>query len=399
MLLSAFLLTSQSGASAGETGAERVVWFWPAPLPAGNSADTVRLPGTDTSVGIGGFIRAYALVSDIRLDKDSRLAQQLQVPQIPVASSAAQDGSYRNLHAKESRLWLKSYTPTRFGLLSAYLEYDLNESVSDYASRRRHTYASLGGLLVGQTYSTFTNTAALADIEAAHAVGNIVTRQPLLRWTQDLGDSGYQLMVAMESAESKLVRGNTATITTLEHDTNPDIVLRINRLAGWGNVSVAAMSRRIALHSPDFALSGRERVNAISMAGRINTGTLHNLRFMFSYGDGLARYVTTSTYADAIVSADGRHSLPTVHSGMLAYQYYWNNRLRSTLALSYSRAELPGWAHSGLTRSARTANVNLVWAATQRAALGIEYMHAMRKLQNRTDGDLNRLLLSLRFNF
>ena len=216
----------------------------------------VVVPGpgvADTSLDVGGFLRIYAMTSNIPLDRQTRVAQRLWVPQIPLEGANIAGGQRTNLHARESRLWLTASTPLSAAggeTFNAYIEYDLNESALDHRPRLRHAYVSVGPLLAGQTYTTFTNTTALADIEAAIAVGNIVTRQPMVRWTQSLPAEGLQLSIALEAARTRSISQTEAGIRQDQQDTPPDLVLRLDHAWAGGNWSVAGISRRITVGDP-----------------------------------------------------------------------------------------------------------------------------------------------------
>ena len=88
------------------------------------------------------------------------------------------------LHARQSRLFLKTSTPTAYGELSTLLEGDLfgadgNESVSNSNSFRvRHAFATLGNFSGGQYWSNFLNEAAFPEtLDFGGPVGEIFIRQ------------------------------------------------------------------------------------------------------------------------------------------------------------------------------------------------------------------------------
>ena len=61
-----------------------------------------------------------------------------------------------------------------------------NESVSNSNGLRvRHAYGTLGGLLAGQTWTTFSDVAAYPEtVDFGGPVGVIFARQAQVRWTQ-----------------------------------------------------------------------------------------------------------------------------------------------------------------------------------------------------------------------
>ncbi len=369
-------------------------------VTVGDVKGTIKLAGSDTSIGFGGFTKLHMMYTDVSIAKDKWGHQEFYGADIPVGERN-QTGQF-NAQVKESRLWFKSFTPSAFGDINTLIELDLDQSASTYTPRLRHAYGSVGNFLAGQTYTTFTNTSALAEIEAATAVGNIVVRQPLVRWTQPIPDTSMNVMLAMEFPSSRFTRSSStsATIENLDDEQFPDMVLRLNSTQEWGNVSLAGMAREIRYRDATNGIDEKSLGSAISLAGRVNVGSRDNARFMLSYGDVLGRYIVGGTYADASFdSTTNRLKLNPTYSGTLFYQHYWNPMWRSNLALGYSHTELPSYVNQSLTREVGSANINLLWSPLSQFTLGLEYLYAMRELDNGHRGDMNRILFSTRFNF
>jgi hypothetical protein len=87
------------------------------------------------------------------------------------------------------RLNLRTSTPTPHGELGTFLEFDLSgavgtESVSNNL-RVRHAYGTLGNLLVGQTWTTFSDPAVYPEpVDFGGPAGVVFARQAQIRWTQ-----------------------------------------------------------------------------------------------------------------------------------------------------------------------------------------------------------------------
>lgn len=389
-LLLLFSLLPLSPSAAGEQSSR----FTPGDLP-----DTIKLTGSSTSFGIGGFAKLHLLYSDVTAGHHKWGDQYLSAPDIPIGGRPATGQQTFKSQARETRLWFKSLTPSAWGDVNTYLEYDLYKLPAAYKPRLRHAYVTVGSLLAGQTFTTFTNSSALADTETGTPAGNISLRQKMLRWTQPLPASGFNLMFALEVPQNRVARASATSISTNDDDNHPDIVVRLNNTQDWGSVSLAALTRRIAASEAVNGAATAARGSAVSLAGRINTGTLDNLRFMLSYGDGFSRYVFGGGYADGILDHSDELHTNTILSSMLAYQHYWSPRWRSTLALSHTQADLPAAANSVFTRKTASAQLNLIWTPTSAIAAGIEYLFTTRARKDQRDGDLNRVQLSLRYNF
>lgn len=390
--------------SAAETGqaAEFATQSKPASnvVTVGDVKGTIKLVGSDTSIGFGGFTKLHMMYTDVSIAKDKWGHQEFYASDIPVGEHN-QTGQF-NAQVKESRLWFKSFTPSALGDINTLIELDLDQSASTYTPRLRHAYGSIGNFLAGQTYTTFTNTSALAEIESATAVGNIVVRQPLVRWTQPIPDSAMDVMLAIEFPSSRFSRSSStnASIENIDDERFPDMVLRLNATQDWGNISLAGIAREIHYRDATSGIDEKVWGSAVSLAGRINVGSRDNARFMISYGDVLGRYIVGGTYADASFdTAANQLKLNTTYSGTLFYQHYWNQAWRSNFALGYSHIELPSYVNQSLTREVSSANTNLLWSPLSQFTLGLEYLYAMRELENGRHGDMSRILFSTRFNF
>lgn len=355
-------------------------------------------PTGELELSAGGFLKVHGLVGDISSDEHLRGNQELWIPHIPVEPDNT-DSSRGTLQARNSRLWLRARGPdTPLGRMEILVEGDLMEDMTGYRPRLRHAYGMIGRLLAGQTWSTFTNTAALADVDSGTAVGNTVTRHNVLRWTQPLGER-LDLLLALEEPLNRLHPAGQSGFITRSDRREEDIVLRLNAYPDRGNLSVSLLRREISVHSATASPGDNRHGGAISIAGRLETGGLDNLRFAVKYGNALARHSTLGAYPDAVIETDGSLSLNTVYSTLLAWQHYWAPDWRSTFALSHSRSRLPDSAAGTLTRSAVSAQANLVRSFGDQWSLGLEYLHGQRHLKDGRDGQIDRLQLTLRVNF
>lgn len=368
---------------------------------AGDIAGTMKIPGTDTSLGIGGFIKLDTLYSSVSMGKDKFGNQRLEASEIPVTASEPGDDDQISLHAKASRFWIKSFTPSQWGDMNTYLEIDFQGDAGayTYTPRVRHAYGSLGNLLAGQTWTTFLNSLAIADtLDNANSVGSILLlRQPLLRWTQpfSVNELPMEWQLALEAPRTRAWDNNG--MTTVSNSHYPDIVARLNFIPEWGNISLAAMGRQLK-YTPAKLDEKSIWGGAVSLAGKISTIGPDNIRFMLSYGDGLGRYGVNNFFEDAVVNSDGSFDAVTSYSGMLAYQHWWDKAWRSSLVYGFARADQSGFA-SAANQQTQSLHANLLWSPITQTTIGLEYVYANRELVNGQDGELQRVQFSTRFNF
>jgi len=372
----------------------------------GDSPGTFKIPGTDTSVGIGGFVKVDAIYSSISAGSDRLGDQYLIASQIPIGSGRHGEHDQTIIHAKDTRFWLTSLTPSPWGNINTYLELDLRgaDATFNYTPRLRHAYGSLGPFLAGQTWTTFLNTQAIPDtLDANGPFGDVLhLRQPMIRWTQPfhLGSAALEWQLAAESPRTRLWNASgSGGFFTANAERYPDLVARLGYNPSWGALSLSAMGRQIRYTRPVSTDRQERWGGAVSLAGRINTFGLDNIRFMLGYGDVYARYAAADTFEDGVLDPSGRLRLVTAYSGMLAYQHWWNKAWRSTLAYGFVGADQPSLVHGDLTRQAQSAHLNLLWSPTLQTTFGLEYTYGLRDRIDGRSGDLHRVQFSTRFNF
>ena len=155
--------------------------------------------------GFLGFFRTSGM-----LGIPWRAPCRMAIKEVRVGST---DGEKKELHfhAKESRLWFKSFTPTDWGALVAYIETDIfnlqstdSERVTNgNTPRLRHAFGSLCNLLAGQTWTTFMAVYTFPELnDLGGPAGQIFGRQAQVRWKQPTGWGSWQ--VALENPETTL---------------------------------------------------------------------------------------------------------------------------------------------------------------------------------------------------
>src|SRR3981081_1442986 len=132
-------------------------------------------------------------------------------PGAPAGFSHARSSTW-NFSGKQSRVFLDARTPSPYGEVKAYIEFDFQASntntilnnnqasVNRYSPRVRQGYATLGGLLMGQTQGTFTDNDSDPELlDAGGTTGSLfVSRTPQVRYTYPLA-YGMSVAVAAEN--------------------------------------------------------------------------------------------------------------------------------------------------------------------------------------------------------
>lgn len=378
-------------------------------VTAGTTKGSFKLPGSNTSVTLGGYVKLDAVFSNPSAGVGSTADLFLQPAAIPVGPGAG-DNEHNQVKfgARESRIFVKTSTPTSWGELVTYVEGDFygadgNESVSNSSGTRlRHAYGSLGHLLAGQTWSNFMYVPSLPEtVDFGGPAGQIFDRQAQVRWTQAIAGSGWfrggQWSVAFENPESVVAVPGGASFRA-DDDHVPDLTGQLLLEAGKGKVAVSALLRQIRADSRTPNVVDQSFGSAISVAGVFSTIGKDDVRFAATAGNGIGRYAN-GFFADGVVGNDGALRLPRQWVWHAAYRHYWADSLRSSLVLSAAHASNPAETPGNTNKGTTSVHANLIWAPVANTDLGIEYIRATRRTEDGQSGRLNRLQLSAKYAF
>ena len=389
-------------ASASSTPANAVT--------GGATKGSFKLPGSDTSVTLGGYVKLDAVYSNPSAGVDSASDLQLNPSSIPVGPAAGDhEHAQVKFGARETRLFVKTDTPTALGDLDTHVEVDFygadgNESVSNsHGLRLRHAYATLGRFLAGQTWTDFMNPAALPEtVDFGGPAGQIFDRQAQVRWTQPLpatmGGRAARWSVGLENPETVVQVPGGASFRA-DDDRFPDATGQLAFDTGHGNYTVHALVRQLRVDSGASPAAVDQKLGAaVAVAGVVPAWGADDVRFTASAGNGIGRYAN-GFLPDGIVDAEGTLRLPQQWVAYAAYRHFWSERLRSSLVLSVAGERNPDGTPGDTNKATHSAHVNLIWSPVPRSDLGIEYIYADRETEDGQKGHLNRLQASAKYAF
>jgi hypothetical protein len=378
----------QQEAEARETLASNVV-------TGGDTPGSFKVPGTDTSVQIGGYIKFDAIY-----DLDQDLGDSLFVEGIDTSDSSSK-GSFR-AHARQSRLVVRSSTPTSFGPATTHLEGDFfggggNEVFSNSRGfRLRHAYGEWNGLLAGQTWSNFMHfTAYPSTVDFDGPVGVSFIRQAQLRYTLPLGDSALSF-----SAENPEATGFAGS-----RDTAPDLTARYQWNGEQAGVETAALVRRLKVD--DGTVNDSATGYGLMLAGNLKVTPDTTLMAGTIYGDGIGRYLYTASGNDtgdagigeAFVDANGNLETIEAYGFNVAVAQRWSDKFNSSLSYGQVRGDRPGDLFPDSSRKLESIHFSHFYQVTDPVTLGFEVSHGRKELQSRESEDNTRLQFSAQYSF
>jgi len=379
-------------------------------VTAGAGKGSFKLPGSNTSVTLGGYVKLDAVFSNPSAGVDAKGDLSLDPTAIAVGpNGASNERNQVKFGARESRLFVKTNTPTSLGDLNSHVEFDFygadgNESVSNsHGFRLRHAYGTLGNFLAGQTWTNFMNPAALPDtVDFGGPVGQIFDRQAQVRWTQSFGTlgsgGGGQWSVGLENPETVVQIPGGASFRA-DDDRFPDVTGQLMFDTARGKISVHALLRQIRIDSAAAPAAVDQKFGgALSVAGILPTIGKDDFRFTATAGNAIGRYAD-GFFPDGVLGVDGRIRLARQWAWFGAYRHYWSDRLRSSLVLSSAGESNPAGSPGNTNRSTHSAHVNLIWSPVSGSDLGVEYIYADRETEDGLSGHLTRLQASAKYTF
>lgn len=378
------------------------------PVADENASDLPPIGVGAVKVTLGGFVKLdtlFSIFSDGRVPSTDQGRDYFRPLSIPVASSATEDPrSTLDFHAKDSRFFFKIDTEVSGHALGGILEADYRsvaggatEVVTNaFAPRLRRAAVTFDEWTLGQEWTTFRNADAhpenMDDIGGPVEALNIV-RQPLIRY------DGGAFKASLENSETNLLPLGGGTTFVTGDSKMPDVSARYDLKSDWGNYGIAVVGRQLAAEAGSGA-DGREFAYGVNLSGNAPSFAGARVRFGLNYGDGIGRYVGLGTVPDAVVGPTGELETIAAAAGYVSYQQPWAARWRSNLTLGTLQidndAALTG---ASATKSVDTGHVNLIYTPADKLLFGLEYAHAIRKVENGDEGTLDRVQFSAKYSF
>jgi len=362
-------------------------------VSAGDFPGSIRIPGSDAAIKFGARIRTAVVLTLDPLGTDDRFLTS----SIPVGvPQTAGDARRTNISARASRLNIEFRTPGGAQEVRAYFEGDFAGAAN--AFRLRHAYAQFMGIIVGQTWSTFSDPQTnVEDLDFEGISSENITRQPLIRyWFRS--DPRTRIAFAVETPSVSLTGGTGVNLM-------PDLIVRAVREHGTsGHLQISAVGRQIR----GEATPGDVRMDwgwGLSASGVLPfkfKELQDRIIFQGNGGKGLARYINDLSSLggqDAVfdTTTGELHSLPAV-GWYIAYEHAWKEwkgmetmNLRSTFLWSFVDVSNFDFQASDSYNKTHRFAVNLVFSPAGRVDVGLEYINGSRENKDGQRGTANQI--------
>lgn len=349
-----------------------------------------KIPGTDVSIGIGGYVKVD-FIQDFDPIGD---AFEFRTNTIPVAGSPAADQSGRTtIHARETRLNLdlrSNGTGTHH--FRAFIEGDFYGDGN--AFRMRHGFGEFGPILGGQTWSTFQDiTARALTIDFEGPDGEVFLRPAMIRFTHTFG-AHWTTAVAAENPTPQLTL--SSGLTGSARALMPDIPGFVRYQRGGAHVQVAGLVRHLRFDGTGTTADAATTGWGVNTTFVLPIVAGHQVLGQFVIGEGTGRYIEglSGQNLDAVVTANDVEGVRT-QGWQLAYIHQWAATLKSGVAFSTSRVD----DHVSLSSSAidrlKDFRANLIWTAYRLVDFGGEVLWGERRDQSGASGDAWRFQFAI----
>jgi hypothetical protein len=315
---------------------------------------------------------------------------------------------------RQSRLGVKTWTPTKIGELYTIFEFELFGTGVDAGQttfRLRQAYGQLGQFGGGQTWSPFMDPDVFPNsIEYWGPNGMVFFRNIQLRWMPLMGKNSVTLALERPGASGDGgVYSDRVEIQNINgRFPYPDLTGNFRMDRDWGHLQVSAILRKIYWDDtlPDaFNLSG----NATGWGVNVSTNVKFNkdtLRASVVYGEGMENYMNDAPVDIGIENNPGNPVTPVTGKplpvlGVVAfYDRTWSEKFTSTIGYSLVDISNSDGQTPDAFKRGQYALVNFLIYPVKNVMFGPELQWGQR--QNNSDGftvDDFRVQFSVKYNF
>ncbi len=313
---------------------------------------------------------------------------------------------------RQSRLGVKTFTPTRLGELKTTFEFELfgvGVDAGQTTFRLRHAYGELGHFGAGQTWSPFMDIDVFPNsIEYWGPNGMVFFRNVQARWMPIQGDTRMTVALERPGASGDLgsYRQQIEALGIKARFPMPDLSAEYRRATKRGYIEVAGILRYFAWNDSVTTrdASGDEIGWGINVSSNIKLTRLHPndvARLQVVFGEGIQNYMNDAT-VDVGVEGTGANidgqALQIL--GIVAFiDHYWNDRWSTSAGYSLVDTDNSSGQLNDAYRRGQYALGNLLYHPVQNVMMGAEFQWGRRENKGSFTSDDYRIQFSARYNF
>jgi len=331
--------------------------------------------------------------------------------------------SYKGEYAPDGKIYysvratqfgVKSSTPTKFGDLNTYFEFELfgsGEDVGQTAFRLRKAYGELGKFGAGQYWSVFMDSDIYPNIlDKFGPPGMLWYRNIQIRYTPITGDS--RLTFGLErpgfSADGGVFTERIELSEVKPQYYLPDFTGNFRYGSKWGYVQLAGLVKFIKWVpniDTSFSVGGNAFCWGGGLTSTIKINENNDLLLSGFYGKGIGNYVNDSP-ADIGAELDLSNinqpvkGIPLPVTGLIAFlNHRWSSYFTSSAGYSMLKVENSNALPLTAFNRGQYAVANLIYYPANNFMTGIEYQWAERKNNSGFISTDTKIQFSVKVNF
>ena len=339
--------------------------------------------GRDVAMKFGGYAKADFIYDFNAIDSTDSFVTTT----IPVG---APDRTNSRAHARQTRLSFDTRWKTDNRVVQVFVEGDFFSDGDQF--RLRHAYGEVGSLLVGQTWSTFTDvSAAPATLDFEGSVSNVNRRQAQARWTQPIIGDAVTVAIALE--DTRFIIVPPPLVPGEARSPSPDIIARLKLTREWGRFQFAYLSRTGGFQ-PDGGNVLTGKAWGLNFTGVVMLLPSTKAYYQFLFGKGIGSY---RDLPDAAPVSQTTDELLPLFGWMVGVTHDWNDRYSSNF--TYAENSLDNAAVQVPDAVSETSYLaaNLIWSPLKRVLVGVEYLYGIRQNIDRSDAEAHRIQTAVVF--
>ena len=371
--------------------------FWEPDERIGNLLDEpryFRIPETNTYLDIGGYIMFDAIYDTKRMGNKTGFSPST----IPTDFNGTEGET--TFSAGQTRLHLKSITPTEYGDLKTLVEFDFynTDNSADFHSLRY--WGELAGWGAGRQFSAFMDISVFPNIlDYWGPNGMIFIRQPQGRYTHSF-EEGPDWAIALEDPDSDVtappgVDGEGA-------ETLPDFTTHLRWEDDFGHLQLAGLLRKITFEA-DTGSDESTTGWGVNLSSAIKTVDKDRIVLQSVYGEGIGRYMNDTCCGrgglDAAFDGSGDLEALPPYGGFLYYDHWWNEKFSSSLGYGYAWVDNNAGQTNDAFHNSHYTSTNLIWHPVDTVKVGFEVMYGQVEDKGGDTGDNVCLQSSAQWKF
>lgn len=279
------------------------------------------------------------------------------------------------------------------------LETDFNGSDGEY--RIRHAYGQIENLLVGQTWSLFSNVSSLPPtVDGNGPTGSVTLRTPQIRY-RGKKFKGMDWSVALEYSRPDLNPQESDTLNLQTVQMIPDFTGRIQREGLLGDVQLSLIATTITTKDVNSKISNSFGFGS-SLSGTIKVTKKHKVLYQLTWGRSISHFITTfsGTGQDATFNpATNKFESLTSFSGFLSYGFNWDKNISTNLSLGSANQVNKSFQPDGAFKNSMSFSIDTFWKVLEGARIGLEYVYGQRWDKDGTTGSASRVWALFYYDF